>query len=144
MILELLAKESWPHEELKAPRAIRIAIDGNSGRWPCLAVVNDAEDQLVVYGVCPFVVPADRRRAMAELITRANFGLPIGSFELDLDDGELRFRTSIDFEDAAVDPKVIRNLFYLNIASMDRHFPAIEAVIAGVEPKAALAKISGG
>ena len=29
-----------------------------------------------------------------EFITRANYGLPIGNFELDLEDGELRYKIS--------------------------------------------------
>ena len=141
LVLEFLDQEGWPYEELKTHGAFRVQIDGNTGRWPCIAVKNEAEDQLVVYGVCPFPVIAERRIAMAELLTRANFGLPTGSFELDLDDGELRFRTSIDFEDAVIDPKLIRNLFYINVAVMDQHLPALEALVAGLEPKQALGQI---
>jgi len=34
----------------------------------------------------------------AELINRVNFGLRIGNFEMDVEDGVLQYRTSIDIE----------------------------------------------
>ncbi len=36
--------------------------------------------------------------AVAEFITRANFGIVIGNFEIDFSDGEIRYKTSIDVE----------------------------------------------
>lgn len=137
----LLEQEAWPHEPLPEGGGFRIVIREGAGRWPCVAIFNPPEDRLVIYGVCPFVVPAERRAPMAELITRANFGLPVGNFELDLADGELRCRTSIDFEDAVVDAKLVRNLLYLNVALMARHLPVIEAVLAGAAPIEALAQL---
>lgn len=137
----LLEQEAWPYEPLPEGGGFRIAISAGAGRWSCVAIVNPPEDRLVIYGVCPFVVPAERRVPMAELITRANFGLPVGNFELDLADGELRCRTSIDFEDAAIDAKLVRNLLYLNVALMARHLPVIEAVLAGTAPLEALAQL---
>lgn len=41
-------------------------------------------------------VPEDRRLALAEFLTRANYGLFIGNFEMDWQDGEVRYKTSID------------------------------------------------
>jgi hypothetical protein len=141
--LRFLAASGWPFEEPNGRTFARVLIEANAGRWPCIVQWNDEEDQLVVYSLCPHVVPADRRQAMGELVLRASFGLPIGAFELDLDDGELRFRTSIDFEDTVVDPVLVHHAFYINVALMDRHLPAIEAVLGGASAKEALARIAG-
>ena len=66
------------------------------GEWVVVAQWSDA--QLAVYCVCSLNVPPARRAAVMELVTRANYGLRLGCFELDLDDGEVRFRASLDFE----------------------------------------------
>jgi len=34
-----------------------------------------------------------------EFLTRANYGLNIGNFEMDFQDGEIRFKTAIDVEE---------------------------------------------
>jgi hypothetical protein len=41
----------------------------------------------------------DSRAPVAEYITRANYGLRAGKFEMDFDDGEILFSLSIDCED---------------------------------------------
>ena len=55
----------------------------------------DAEDELFqVFGYSPVRVPEGARPAIAETIARANYGLRVGKFELDIDDGELRFQAA--------------------------------------------------
>ena len=49
--------------------------------------------QIIVYAFHPLIVIEPIRATAMEFITRANFGLPQGKFELDLDQGDLRFAT---------------------------------------------------
>ena len=42
--------------------------------------------------------PEEMRVPMAEFLTRANYGLRIGNFEMDFEDGEVRYKSSVDFE----------------------------------------------
>src|SRR5437868_9878284 len=42
-------------------------------------------------------VPPARRDEVARFLTRSNWELLIGSFEMDYDDGSVRFRTGVDF-----------------------------------------------
>ena len=66
---------------------------------------------------------------MAEFISRANFGLMIGNFELNFDDGEVRYKTSLDVEDTAINFNLIKNLVYANITLMDHYYGGIMKVI---------------
>lgn len=53
------------------------------------------ETTIVVFAVCPLNAdPADRPK-IAEFITRANYGLLLGNFELDYQDGEVRYKATI-------------------------------------------------
>ncbi len=63
--------------------------EGENGRWPCYAQAHADQDRYVFYSVIPVTAPEGRRIAVAELLTRANYGMLIGNFELDLDDGEI-------------------------------------------------------
>ena len=81
---------------------------------------------------------------VAEFITRANYGLKVGNFEMDMDDGEVRFKTSIDVEKDQLNRTQVSNLVYANVWTMDRYLPGIFSVIYGSEnPRQAVNKIEG-
>lgn len=57
-------------------------------------------------------------------------------------DGEVRYRTSIDVEGDRLFHALIKHLVYTNVTMMDEYLPAIKAVIeAGVLPETAIRAI---
>jgi hypothetical protein len=118
------------------------SVSGESGRWNCFGQAHDERQQMVFYSLCPVVCPEDRRAAMAELIARVNYGMVLGNFELDYEDGEVRFKTSIDVEDLGFTADGCRQLVFPNCLMMDRYLPAISAVAySGIEPEGAVAML---
>lgn len=86
--------------------------------------------------------PPAKRPAIAEFITRANYGLPNGNFEMDFEDGEIRFKTSMDTEDIELTDAMVRNLVYANVLAMDQYLPGIMNVIySDMSPDAAINRI---
>jgi len=61
-------------------------------------------------------------------LTRANYGMHVGNFEIDLDDGEVRFKTSMDVEDTEITATMCRNLVEVNLAVMGRYIEGLAAV----------------
>lgn len=59
-------------------------------------------------------IPKDKRAQVAELLTRINYDLDVGNFELGFDKGELYFRSSVDLEKTTASKTTYQNL--LNIA----------------------------
>jgi len=83
-----------------------------------------------------------KRQAVAEFLTRVNFGLFIGNFEMDFSDGELRYKTAIDVQDGQLTQEMIRKLVYSNVMMMDKYLPGIMSIIyAGTAPVEAVATI---
>jgi hypothetical protein len=80
---------------------------------------------------------------MAEFITRANYGMRIGNFEMDYGDGELRYKAAFDFEGIEVCNKLFETSIYPTVHMMDRYLPGIMAVLSGQAPAEAIAKIEG-
>jgi hypothetical protein len=66
---------------------------------------------------------------MSELLTRLNFGKFLGNFEMDFEDGEIRYKTSLYFENESAQPQIIENIIMTNILAMDTSLPAILSVI---------------
>jgi hypothetical protein len=53
----------------------------------------------------------------------------IGNFEMDFEDGEVRFRTSIDFEGQGLSYALVSNHVYPNVWMMDRYLPGLFAIV---------------
>ncbi|MHB8865621.1 MAG: YbjN domain-containing protein [Pirellulaceae bacterium] len=94
----------------------------------------DAESGLFqVFGYSPICVPEGARRLIAETITRANYGLRIGKFEMDCEEGELRFQVAHILTDDRLDDDVIGRLMGTTVAMLDMYLPAVLSVIFGNE-----------
>jgi hypothetical protein len=79
---------------------------------------------------------------LAEFITRTNYGLIVGNFEMDFADGEIRYKTSIDIDGDELTSEIIKHLVYANVTMMDEYLPGIIAVIEkDVSPVDAIAQI---
>lgn len=72
------------------------------------AIAAETERFLFYVNIGP-LAPPERRDEVARFITLANWGISIGSFELNYDDGFLRFKSSVDFSNAELSEALIRN-----------------------------------
>jgi hypothetical protein len=54
---------------------------------------------LLIRNVAMFLMPEMARMPVAEVLVRTNWALPTGNFEIDLNDGEIRFKASAFFHD---------------------------------------------
>jgi hypothetical protein len=113
---------------------------GEHGSWLLVGQAYEERGQAAVYSVLPEKVPAEHRAAMAELHTRINYGLVLGNFEMDLEDGEVRFKASADFGGAEPDTPALKPLVAVALLQFDRWLPALRAVIAGEAAAAAFAR----
>ena len=103
--------------------------EGQHGEWVLYATVRDEQDQLLVHSVLPIDVPEEQRATLALHLTQVNVGLVIGNFELDLTDGELRYKTSIDVEGGELTDTMLDNLISANVAAVDEHLPGILKIL---------------
>jgi hypothetical protein len=127
-MLEFFTEENWYFVKLEGTSML-IPIEGINGKWDCYAAANEEQQQMVFYSLCPINTPAPKRQALAEFLTGINYGQIIGNFELDLKDGEIRYKTSIDVEGSTLTLPQIKNLLYINIRMMDTHLPEILSMI---------------
>lgn len=105
--------------------------DEDGHEWGCLAVAAEEAEQAIFYSVRLESAPAERRDEVMRFVTLANYGMQVGNFELDLSDGEVRYKTSIDVEGEELPDGLLRNLVDLNLMMMGMYFEGLSAVIAG-------------
>jgi len=141
IVTAFFAGEGWPIEPLLEERLYETSFEGEHGAWSCHVHVYDEDGRVVFVSTALDVVPDETREAMGELCNRANFGLAMGNFELDVDEGEVRFRTSIDTSGTELTTELVRNVVVANVITFDQYLPAIEAVLAGTSPADAVAAV---
>jgi hypothetical protein len=86
--------------------------------------------RLLTFSTYPIMVPEHRRSAVVEALTRINYQLVYGSFEMDLADGEVRFRTVVEAE-KELDDAMIDRVLNANLSAADRYFAALMTVTYG-------------
>jgi hypothetical protein len=139
---DFLTEDKWHPQQLEDRYIYRMGFSGTNGQVACYAQIRVDLEQFIFYVMCPVKVPEDKRSAMAEFIARANYGLRIGNFELDFSDGEVRYKSSLDFEDVALESQLIHNAIYPAVQTMDRYLPGLMGVIYGNKmPAEAVAEI---
>lgn len=139
-------EEGWSYQRIDGESHLRMGFAGRSGRWQCFAQVRETAGQLLFYSVLVDHTPKDRLYPMAEMISRINYGLPIGNFELDFDDGEVRFKTQLDV-DGAVDRltmEMLRNIVVANVLTVDRYLEVMERAMHSDESPEDLVRIVEG
>jgi len=135
-------EDGWPFQQLEGQPILQIGFQGDNGQWVCFAQAREEQMQFVFYSVCAAKAPEAKRLALAEFLTRANYGLIVGNFEMDWHDGEVRYKTSLDVEGDRLTPALVKQMAYANVVTMDRYLPGIMRVIYGdVSPTQALAEI---
>jgi len=142
--IDFFQQDEWAFTQIEDQPILRLGFQGENGQWNCYAQAREEQSQLLFYSICPVKAPEGKRMAVAELLTRANYGMFIGNFELDFSDGEIRYKTSIDVEGSQLSPALVKPLVYANVLMMDRYLPGIMSVIYGnVSPAEAVAKAEG-
>ena len=100
-MLEFLAGDGWPvaPDTFDGLPCIRTRFVGTDDAWDCRARPYDPFGQLAFESILPITVEPERRDAVMQLIVRANWRLLTGAFQLDVDTGELVFRTMLFLSD---------------------------------------------
>ena len=85
----------------------------------------------MVYGVLPDSVDEEHRIPVGAFLAGLNYGLKIGNFEIDLGDGEVRFRAGIDVEGGTLTAPMVRSLAASCVVNVDLYAAAIGSVASG-------------
>lgn len=142
---KFLTDAGWNPELVDgADHLFRVSFSGEHGMMQAVAQVLPDLNQFLFYVGCSTRTPEERRLAVMEFVTRANYGLRIGAFELDLSDGEVRFRSAVDFEGGDLSESLIRNTIAPAVHTMNLYMGGLMSVMfGGTEATEAIEAIEG-
>lgn len=107
-------------------------------------IIDVKEDEYIVYAISPLGADEDDEKmmaTMAEFVCRANYGLKNGNFELDMRDGEMRFKSFVDCDGITPTAEMVRNSIHCPAAMFDRYGTGIvDIIFSNATAKDAIAK----
>ena len=105
-------------------------------------VISPEEDCFNVFAFSKLNADPENKRQMANMalfLTRANYGLKAGNFEMDCRDGEIRYKTYVDCEDGLPTDNLISNAIGIAVAMVRRYAPGIIQVLVNhMDPEKAV------
>ncbi len=96
--------------------------------------VQEKNNLLAVYGILPFLVPESHQNAAMLLITQINYDMLIGNLEMDVNDGEIRYKHAIDVEAVGINDHIIENLLQSVIAMTTVAYEIFDDLINTQDP----------
>ncbi len=141
VVLEFFREKGWKFSQLEGRTVLEMSVRVEGTSWSCFADARESLRQVLFYSVAPVTAGAERRSQVVEFITRANYGLIVGNFEMDLDHGEVRFKTSLDVGATSLTSEQMERLVDANVRAMARYLPGLSAVDAGADAREMIARI---
>jgi predicted RNA-binding Zn-ribbon protein involved in translation (DUF1610 family) len=137
-------ENDWPYSEVLGLPVLVSDLAGPLGIWKFYAQVVAPQNVVLLFSVCPLRVPSNRRAEASLFLTHANHGLVAGNFELDFDDGEIRYKTVLQVHDGGIDGDALKRAVRMNGLAMETYLPGIGAVITGSSARVALERRTNG
>lgn len=145
IVRQALDEIGWQHDLTPDGAACLAHVQGTHTAFRALLVPDDALEQVGVLLFPATHVPPAARAAACEYVVRVNQGLRLGAFDLDLSDGEWRFRHCIDVEGGALTPAMVRVAIGLACATLEAyHDGMLRIAFGGVPPERAAAEALAG
>ena len=140
-----LESKKWKFQEIEGKTIIHFGVNANNGKIDCVVDVREEKNQLIFLSYSTVQAFKNKTNNIAEFISRVNYGLVIGDFELNYDTGKIRFKTSMFYDDLFdISEKLIENIIITNLFMMDTYLPGIMSVLYGsLSPIKAIAEIEG-
>lgn len=104
-----------------------------------LALIYDDDRRFIIYLEFRERVDSERRPKVVEFITRANFGMTFGNFEMDYETGLIRFKTSIDYTRSQLRALQVKNAILGAMEGVEVYADQLLSVVEGKKsPKKAI------
>ncbi|PWU21945.1 MAG: hypothetical protein C5B50_00465 [Verrucomicrobia bacterium] len=128
-VIEHFKKNGWIFQLAAGQPVLTANFRGKNGNFRLVVFVDEADNLFQVFGFLSLIAPAHKQAAITELCVRLSFAMKMGRFEVDPNDGEIRFQTYSAFPPGQLTDDVVRRVVGVNLLMVDQNFPAFAAVI---------------
>jgi protein-tyrosine phosphatase len=133
--------EGWKYQRLPGVTLLVSTLALMGTDVPLVLTTQEAAQRLVVTADTKVYAPQASRAAVGELLHRLNWNQVLGAFDMDLSDGQVRYRVAIDVEGGTLAATMVKNMVATGVGAVVQFGAAIAAVAnLGVAPLEALSR----
>ncbi|MFY0630721.1 MAG: YbjN domain-containing protein [Flavobacteriaceae bacterium] len=142
-VKSFLKEQEWEFSKNEDSNVFIFGLGSNNGTFQCIIDIKEDNERIVVYSYCSSNCPKNKQKGMLKLLNYINYKIFFGSFEMDHEDGEIRFRTSVYFDNIKNPTSdFVESLVLPNIYAMDQNLPLIMGLIhGGLKPGEAIKSV---
>lgn len=107
---------------------ICFSVQGDFGKYPVFVMVKG--DMMVTIAKSPFYVPDVKCLEMAHFLHLANFGMLLGNFEMDCDEGDIRFKTCLFLPGQTPSNPCIARYVFTPAIMLEKYAPGVKAILS--------------
>lgn len=128
-IIKFLTDDGWNFQQ--GEHSLNSRVRCQNAIYPIYIFIGENNCNIQVYSYLDTVIPENKRAAISEFCTRINYNMPIGNFEFDIDEGEVRYKTSITVGNNIefLTDDVVDKLIVINYSNMDTYYPGFMQIL---------------
>lgn len=130
-VCRLLEEDGFRYHLREHDSAIETGFRAKTGMFQMVLFLREEPAMIGALVRMPDLVAESKRPAMAEAIARANYGLSLGCFEMDMSDGEMDYRIAMPTASASVSHEQLRTLLGAAMWTTNRYHRAFSRLLYG-------------
>ena len=116
-----LTKNNFHYEAHDAEMVITLTVHGEDLPQPTIIRVMADRNVVQILSPIPSRIPEDKRMDAAVAVCVANYGMINGAFDLDMSDGEIRYRVAQGFHDTELSEEMVRYMLQIVFFTTDKY-----------------------
>lgn len=143
IIENFLKKSNFKYTYIEDDSAFRLGFNMSCKLKQCEVFIRLDKDFLLIHGQIEIKADKHSIDKISEYLTRANYGLIFGNFELDYTDGEIRYKLAVDcMEGSTLTDNLLRKSIFLPVMMFDKYGNGLlEVLFDFATPEEAINKI---
>ena len=121
MIHGFFKKIGWKYDFIEEEETFYSGLSMNGAIGSIRLVINVHNQYYKVYAILPAKADKEHLSIVAEYLHRANFDLNSGNFEFDYSDGEIRYKTFVEFRGVEFGEDVVEKSIIIPILMFDKY-----------------------
>lgn len=135
---ECMKTKNWTHTVDNEKGLILFTVSNEIASLRFIFIFKESDDRIILLLTYERHCPELYRQIMADFANRVNYAIPIGFFAVDLSNGEVRFRHSIDVEGIEINSIFVDNFIKSCVTFCRRYYNPIQAIMNGYSIEAAM------
>jgi len=128
---EILTQNGWEFDFDNKNEIIKLEIRGINTNFHAFLLVDEEQESLLCNTHIKQKIPLSKRLEVCDFMCRVNYELANGNFEMDMDNGEIRYRTYLDLADAEPSKDQVLNIIWNGVLGFDTYYPGLMKLVYG-------------